>query len=403
MEVKFPSSFLWGAALSSYQCEGGNTNCDWYQWERKKGLEEAGEACDHYHLFDKDFQLAKELNLNSLRFSLEWARIHPDSLNFAEDELKHYSDVVNCLSKYKIKPIVTLHHFTNPAWFVDKGGWLNSKNIDYFLSFLNKSVSALKSKVDTWLIFNEPLVYIYNSFIRGIWPPGEKSLKLAKKALDNIITAYLIGYKEIKNIYQDSSILPQVSLAKHMRVFSGCPDFYFILNSLSALLRNKCFNFWLFDYLGKRKSLDFLALNYYCKEYVRFKGLLGIECSHLHHKERKNHLGWNIYPQGFYRILRSLKRFNLPIIITENGTAETEDDFYEEYLIEHLRSMAKALREGVDLRGYLWWSLLDNFEWDKGFKYRFGLVEVDYKSMERRIKPFANTYARICRENKIEI
>ncbi len=401
MQIQFPSSFLWGASLSSYQCEGGNSNCDWYLWEKERGLETAGSACDHYHLFEKDFQLARELNLNSLRISLEWARIHPEPSCFLEQELEHYRKVADALIKYGLKPMVTLHHFTNPIWFVKKGGWSDSKNIDYFLSFLKKTVEALREKVDLWIIFNEPLIYIYNSFIHGIWPPGDKSLGRGKKVLDNIIAAYLTGYQEIKRIYQQSESLPQVSIAKSLRIFSPCPGPNFVLNSLSAGLRSRCFNFWLLDYLAKKNALDFLGVNYYCREFSKFKGLIGKESDYKPKGGRKNYLGWNVYPQGFYKLLKKLAKYNLPIIITENGTAERESPFYEDFLIKHLKSLALAIDEGVDIRGYFWWSLMDNFEWDKGFGPRFGLAEVDYNTLKRRLKPFAYTYGKICKDNKL--
>jgi len=123
MEVKFPSHFLWGAALSSHQCEGENLNSDWYVWEKEKNLEISGRACDHYRLFNKDFELASQLNLSSLRFSVEWARVQPKESVFSEQELEHYLEVVSSLLKHRIKPLVTLHHFTNPIWFSQSGGW----------------------------------------------------------------------------------------------------------------------------------------------------------------------------------------------------------------------------------------------------------------------------------------
>ena len=403
MQIQFPSSFLWGASLSSYQCEGGNSNCDWYLWEKEKNLEAAGSACGHYLLFEKDFQLASELNLNSLRISLEWARIHPEPSHFLEQELEHYRKVVDTLTRYGLKPMVTLHHFTNPIWFAKKGGWANSKNIDYFLSFLKKTVEILGEKVDSWIIFNEPLVYIYNSFIRGIWPPGSRSLSQGKKVLNNIIAAYLTGYQEIKRIYQQNGPCPQVSIAKSLRVFSPCPGPNFVLNSLSAGLRSRYFNFWLIDYLANKQSLDFLGINYYCREFSKFKGLIGEESDYKPQNSRKNYLGWNVYPQGFYKLLKKIAKYNLPIIITENGTAENQSPLYEDFLMTHLKSLALAIYEGVDIRGYFWWSLMDNFEWDKGFGPRFGLAEVDCNTLKRRLKPFAYIYGKICKDNKISV
>jgi beta-glucosidase len=286
MQIELPSSFLWGAAISSYQTEGKNFNTDWCLWEKERKLEEAGIACNHYYLFKKDFELARQLNLNCLRFSLEWARVCPEPGVYLDQELEHYKEVVATLLKFNLKPIATLHHFTNPIWFVKKGGWLSSENIDFFLEYLKRTVEALKDKIEYWLIINEPLVYIYNSFVLGIWPPGVKSLNDALRVLKNIISAYIVGYEEIKMIYSDTPV--QISLAKHLRTFSACPKYNFGLNSLSAYLRDRAFNLYLLDYLKKKDRLDFIAINYYCKENVRFKGLMGEECKHDFSNERKN-------------------------------------------------------------------------------------------------------------------
>lgn len=403
MQIQFPSSFLWGASLSSYQCEGNNTNTDWFSWEKEKGLTACGRACDHYSLFEQDFTLASQLNLNALRLSVEWARIAPQINVFADDEIVHYVRVADALLSRKIKPTVTLHHFTNPLWFIQKGGWLRAENIDFFIAYLIRVVESLKDRVDTWFILNEPFVYIYNGFIEGIWPPGIQSLKQAKIALDNMLCAYCIGVKEIKRIYSGSSLSPRVSLTKNMRLFSGCPASHRGLNALSAGIRSKIFNFAVIERLHRKKALDFLGIQYYSREYSKWQGFLGTECACTDHPERKNMLGWNVYPKGLYDILMRCKQFGLPVIITENGTADREPAQYEDFLLTHLQSLAEAQRDGVPIEGYFWWSLLDNFEWDKGFGPRFGLLEVDYVNMSRTVKPFAHTYAKICKENAVEI
>ncbi|MBU2473303.1 MAG: glycoside hydrolase family 1 protein [Candidatus Omnitrophica bacterium] len=399
--MRFPSNFLWGASLSSYQCEGANLNSDWYFWEKEKGLELCGLACDHYHHYDQDFRLARSLNLKALRISIEWSRICPYPEVFSQKELQHYSSVIDSLLKHNLKPVVTLHHFTNPLWFSDREGWLCSKNIDSFLEYLRKTVETLKDRVDTWIIFNEPLVYAYQGFITGSWPPGERSFPKAKKVLANILEAYCRGYEEIKQIYGRQPV--SVSLAKHLRVFEAVPGLGFPLNSIAVGLRDRIFNWQALDYLAKRKKLDFIGLNYYCREYVQAGGLFGCESNYQPKAGRKNHLGWDIYPQGFLDILVELGKYKLPVMITENGTAETEDRFYQEYLLSHLKSLAQAQAKGVDVAGYFWWSLLDNFEWDKGFKPRFGLFEVDYKTLTRISRPFAQTYAKICQANRLEL
>ncbi len=402
MQVHFPSSFLWGAALSSYQCEGDNYNCDWYLWEKENNLESASRACEHYRLFRRDFELARQLNLNSLRISLEWARIAPSADTFDYKELAHYQEVLSALLEFKLKPIVTLHHFTNPLWFAKKGGWTVSSNIDFILSYLKKTVSFLKDNVDTWLVINEPMVFLYNGFISGIWPPGIKSLSQAKRALKNIEAAYITGYQEIKRIYKSEGKSVEVSLAKSLRDFLAAPGGFKMLNSLTASLRSHNFNFSMLDRLANKRCLDFLGINYYCREYDKFKGLLGVECEEVVGAGRKNALGWYVSAESFYKLLIKLKKYSLPIIITENGTAEKRESFYEDFLVTHLESVGRAMQDGVDIKGYLWWSLLDNFEWDKGFWPRFGLLEVDYNTFQRRPKPFSYIYAKICKENKLQ-
>jgi beta-glucosidase len=401
MVIHFPQLFLWGAALSSYQTEGGNFNSDWTAWEKEKNLQAAGRACDHYSLYKEDFRLARQLNLNSLRISFEWARIYPNPGIIADEELHHYIEVINTLRALELKPLVSLHHFTNPLWFIQKGGWQNSSNIDFFLKYVRTIASAFKDTVEYWIIFNEPLVYIYNGFVRGNWPPGTHSLTLAQKVLANITSAYITAYQEIKSIYAQTPC--QVSFSKHLRLFSGCPQFSFGLNNVAAFVRHKLFNMQLLEYLSEKRCMDFIGINYYCKEYVQYDGLLGRECEHSNHRERRNHPGWYVCSQGLYELLMSLKKFGLPLIVTENGSAEEKNADYSEYLNTHVHAVAKALRDGVDIRGYLWWALMDNFEWDKGFKERFGLMNVDYSTLERSVRPFALEYAKIAAQNKVEI
>jgi len=401
-KVDFPSSFLWGAAISSYQTEGANYNSDWYLWEKKKKIQEAARAANHYELFSRDFKLAKELNLGAVRLSFEWARINPQPGVYIEEEINHYKEVIQTLKILGLKPFVTLHHFTNPIWVAESGGFESSKNIGHFLAYLKRIVEEFKDDIQHWSIFNEPLVYVYNGYICGRWVPGVKSIRIARKVSSNITSAYIEGYKEIKSIYNGEAS-SYVSLVNHIRKFSPCPDFNFGQNSISACLKDKLSNFGIINYLTKKSCLDYLAVNYYCKEYVKFKGLVGAECMHQFHKERKNYLGWYIYPQGFYELLKKFKHYDLPIYIMENGTAEIEDSLYKDYLSSHLQSVARAISDGVDIKGYFWWSLIDNFEWDYGFSPKFGLIDVNYDTFERRIKPFALTYAKICKENRIEI
>jgi len=403
MTIRLPDNFLWGASLSAYQSEGGNFTCDWYEWEKKRKLTLCGDAARHYQMYKDDFKLASGLSLNSLRISLEWSRLYPDCNEFSLKELDHYRNVLDSLLKLHITPMVTLHHFTNPLWFMRKGGWRKSSNVDYFLDYVRTVVKALKDYCSFWLVFNEPMVYVYNGYISGHWPPGSRSLRDVYAVMENITKAYIEAYDEIKLIYRLGTLpAPQISIAKHMRDFAPCeqggPAAKFF-----AKFRDRNFNMAFIGPLSRLGKLDFIGLNYYCRDYVKGGSLLGSSCLVDHHINRRNALGWHMSPEGMYDLLLRCGIFGLPVVITENGTAEKFNDHYEYFLLSHLKAMARAREKGVDIRGYFWWSLIDNFEWDLGFEPRFGLYEVDYKSYARKVRPFAVTYARICKANEIEI
>ena len=399
--LSFPPGFLWGSATSSYQVEGGNNNNDWHLWEKQGKVPfVCAQAADSYHRFREDFDIAKSLGHNAHRLSFEWSRIHPEKDLFDYSQIQHYKDVIAYLNKINIKPVVTLHHFTNPIWFYDEGCWLNPESSDIFCRYVTKIAEHFSGLIDYWITINEPLVYVYNSYIKGIWPPGLKSLNKALVSLKNIekahIEAYHIIHKHNKNA--------MVSIAKHIRVFSPCDCNNFGQNLLPAFLRNRLFNFKTLELFARKKVLDFIGLNYYTKDFVRFsiKDIFGKNCLSSRHAPRKNSLGWYVEPKALFNVLLRLKRFRLPVFVTENGTTEAEDYLYEDYLKKHLFFIAESCKAGVNIIGYLWWSLIDNFEWDKGFKPKFGLVEVD-ENLNRRIKPFAFSYKQVCLNNKLEL
>jgi len=402
MIIKFPSGFLWGSSISSYQVEGSNQASDWFEWEKNQYLEPAGKSTNHYNLFRDDISLAHSLGHNALRFSIEWSRIYYSKSSISRFELDHYIDVLSFLRSKDMVPIVTLHHFTNPSWFAKRGGWLRPEAVDEFISYIKTVVFQLRDYVRYWIVFNEPMVYIYKGFIEGAWPPGAKSLKEASKALDNIVKAYILAYGEIKRIYgKDQS---HVSIAKNMRVFSPCFHLNIGQNNIFAYLRNYFFNFRIINRLINEECLDFIGLNYYCREFVSAgKTIFGFECTDSHHNGLRNSLGWFRYPYGLYLLLMKLKGYDIPVIITENGTSEDNNDAYTSFMHSHIKSVAKAIASGADVRGYFWWSLLDNFEWDKGYKHKFGLAKVDFNTFKREPRKFALEYKKICTDNVIEV
>jgi beta-glucosidase len=405
--IEFPGDFLWGAATSAYQVEGDNLDSDWYHWEKaNKGMVLSGAACRHYQHFREDFDLAKSLGHNSHRLSIEWSRIQPEPDKFCDEELSHYIQVISYLRQLNIEPVVTLHHFTNPLWFSKIGGWANPEAAEYFLAYARKVVGALGGQVKYWVTVNEPMVYAYYSYIIGEWPPQQKSSAKAAKVINRLTQAHILGYKLIHAFYKEKKLAPpMVSIAQNLIAFKACePN---LRNNLAVYLRNRVFNFRLLEKLTRAKTLDFIGLNYYTRHLIDTRKwsiaeLLINTCSKDHDNLSKNSLGWEIYPQGLYELLAALKKYRLPVFILENGICTEEDPLRWVYIREHLKQLRRAMDEGADVIGYLYWSLMDNFEWDKGFKEHFGLCAVDYSDYKRTPRESARKFAQVALTGVLE-
>lgn len=405
--IEFPDNFLWGAATSAYQVEGNNINSDWWEWEKRVGLKEtSSEACRHYGFYKEDFDLAKTLNHNCHRLSIEWSRIEPEEGKFSEKEIGHYIDVIRSLKQRNLEPIVTLHHFTNPLWLAKSGGWQNKQAYIYFLRYVKKVVRALRENVHYWITINEPLVYVYHSYILGFWPPQEKSFLKAKLVADNLSSAHIESYKLIHSIYKEINLSPPlVSIAKNVQAFEPCDTA--LRNKFATYLRNKLFNFKLIEKLIQANSLDFIGINYYTRGLVDAEGLtlshlLLDVCKRNHRPLKKNFLGWDIYPEGLYNLLARLKKYNLPVFILENGICTENDVERWDFIYEHLKNIGFAIAGGVKVLGYIYWSLIDNFEWDKGFGPRFGLIEIDYNTYKRTIRESAMRFSEVCKTGTLK-
>lgn len=363
---KFSKNFFWGTATSAYQVEGGIKN-DWSEAGKKY---DAGQACDHYNRFEQDFDLAKKMNNNAHRFSIEWAHIEPEQGKFNQKEIEHYKKVIKALKDRGLEPFVTLYHWTLPVWFAKKGGWLNKKSPEYFAKYVEFVVRNL-SDVKFWITINEPDIYTPHSFLTGKFPPFKKNWFKTQKVLTQLISAHKKSYQIIHKISSNN----QAGIAKNSIFFSGILSFI-----------NYRRNLWFLDKI--KDYQDFIGVNYYIRQ-----SLLGI--LKFRHMEVSD-LGWEIYPKGIYHILKDLKRYKKPIYITENGLADAKDKKRAKFITNHLFWIHKAIKQGIDVKGYFYWSLLDNFEWDKGFKPRFGLIEIDYKTLKRKPRPSSKVYAKIC-------
>ncbi len=405
--IKFPKDFLWGASTSAYQVEGNNSNTDWWEWERNRpGSALSGGACGHYQRFREDFDLAKSLGHNCHRLSLEWSRIQPGPERFCQEEINHYIQVIDHLRSLGIEPVVTLHHFTNPLWLSRIGGWENPKAAQYFLDYARKIVYLLAPKVKFWVTVNEPMVYTYYSYLTGEWPPQKKSRLLAWKVSDNLVEAHILSYRLIHSIYKKSGLgAPLVSIAQNMIAFLPCKKSP--RNKLAAYLRNRLFNFRLIEDLIRKNSLDFIGMNYYTRHLIETRGwsfdeLLTRNCREGHADLAKNSLGWEVYPQGLHDLLKVLKKYKLPVFILENGICCQDDEKRWDFIREHLKNIHAAMADQVPVIGYLYWSLLDNFEWDKGFAPRFGLCEVDYSDYKRTPRDSARKFAQVALTGLLE-
>ena len=399
--IQFPENFIWGAAAAAYQVEGSNSNADWWPWEKQVGKESSGEACRHYDLYEQDFDLSKKLNHKAHRLSIEWSRIEPEEGKFSEKELKHYLDVVLALRARGIEPIVTLHHFTNPIWFSASGNWEDKKSVARFQRYCEVVVRTLAQHVRYWITINEPTIYLSHAYILGWWPPQKKSYRSAWAVEKNMVAGHIEAYRLIHKIYRELSLAqPAVSISHHISSMLPCNSD--LKNRWAARFRNYWFNFRILDEIMSRKAMDFIGINYYSRQVVHLKkwgirNLIEDVCSENHHSVKKNFLGWDVYPEGLHQLLLQLKKYDLPIMITENGICEADDNLRWEFLQEHLKSIHQAMQKGVKVTGYLYWSLLDNFEWAHGYGPRFGLIEMDYATQKRTIRESAKKYAEVCK------
>lgn len=400
----FPKNFLWGAGSSSHQVEGENNN-DWTEWEKSNAEKLAvempktfkdwqqkkfpemftkenyisGKACDHYNRFEEDFDLAKEGGHNAHRISIEWARIEPEEGKFSEAEIGHYKKVIEALKKRNIEPFITIWHYTNPIWIRDMGGWEDEKTIEYFLRYVEKVISSFP-EIRYWMVLNEPTVYTSLSYMKGTQPPGVKNIFRTRKVISNLIKAHKKAYDVIHKINPEA----QVSTTYSVNYWIPYKNKFFN-KILSASM-----NFLEGHFLEKIKDkADFIALQYYRSITVGFKrggNFLGIVDNNLNDDENTNDLRWKIYPEGIYYFLKKNAKYKLPIYITENGIPDAFDEKRERFISDHLMWMKKAMDEGVDVRGYFYWSFMDNYELVemRGFWTRFGLIEVNFDTLERK-------------------
>jgi beta-glucosidase len=381
-KLKFPEGFLWGAATASYQVEGGIENCDWAEAARDGKVPECGQACDHYNRYEEDFDIAKTLGHNAHRFSVEWARIEPEEGKFNDEAIEHYREVLRALHERGMTPMVTLWHFTLPVWFSKSGGWERKDAPEVFARYCAHVVHELGDAVKNYSTINEPMVVAGIGYIRGRWPPfGNKAFLRYFKMLTNMARGHGAAYRAIKKEYPNK----EVGIVKHTIPYMAGKN---PLHKIAAWFSNLG---WTYLFMSRvHKECDWIGLNYYNRKVFGETRTL-----------EKTDMGWNIDPEGIYDALQILKKYKKPIYIAEAGCADASDKFRTDYIRDTIRAIHHAVRNGVKVKGYCYWSLLDNYEWAEGFGKRFGLVEVNYDTLERTIRPSAYVYKEICETNSV--
>jgi beta-glucosidase len=411
-DLIFPKNFLWGSATSAHQVEGNNTKNHWWEWEQEGGHiadgSVSGLACDHYNKYKDDIQLLKDLGQQCYRFSIEWSRIEPENGKFDAKEIEHYRDVLSTLVDNEIVPMVTLHHFTNPIWLQKMGAWENPVIIDLFERYTVHIAEELGDLIPFWNTINEPMIVALVGYLIGVHPPNKRDMPTYAKVSVNLLKSHAKSYHAIHRMAKGAN-RPQVGIVKNLIAFEPF-DPSSLKNVQEAKSRDTIFNWWFLEglttgkissplgnneeYSSLKNATDFIGVNYYTRFLI--KGGEQIPGPRV-----KNDMGWEVYPEGLYNLLQQIKKYSKPIYITENGICTIQDERRCKFLLQHLLAVHRAIQAGVDVRGYLHWSLMDNFEWAEGFAKRFGLVEINYETLTRSPRPSAHVYKEIIQKNKI--
>ena len=400
---RFPDNFELGVASAATQIEGGDRNNSWYDWCCAGHIKDGSttlNANDHYNRWQEDLDLMVSMGIRHCRFGVEWSRIEPQEGQFDDSALQHYRTEIQAMVDAGVRPLLTLHHFTNPRWFEAMGAFENPRCVDFYLRFAEKVVRAVGDLVSEYITINEPNVYTLNGYFGGGWPPNKNSLWAYRTVLTHMTACHIEGYQMLHRVrremgYEDT----RVSFANHLRIFrplNGRDPLHRLLtrfNELAfqgAVSRAMCLGEQVFPLkshpsIRRGRWCDFHAINYYSRSTI--SGL----CDGVAPDVFVNDLGWEIYPDGIAEACRKLHDITpLPIYITENGTCDNTDAFRSRYIYEHLKVLCES---GLPVQRYYHWCFCDNFEWLEGESARFGLVHIDYTTQKRTVKESGRFYS----------
>lgn len=427
----FPEGFLWGVATAGHQIEGGNVHSNWWDWEQLGLVDDgttSGAACDYWNRWREDHQLLVDLGQQALRLGVEWARLEPVEGEFDDEALAQYVEMLADLKARGLQVCLTLNHWVLPAWFADAGGWLADRAVDRWERFVRHVVPALAPHVDLWITLNEPMVPVLAGYLAGYHPPTESNPVHAAAVFRRLLEAHAVAYRWVHRLVPHSpaggpTMVGYANAYQHIEPYHERGPLRPLEALASRVVSWVSFDAWdravqtgrtpLPMGVGRRirglaGSADFVGVNYYMRISVRLNpsALSNVKSGQYDAPPgiETTEMGWQVYPPGFRAVLTRVgERTGRPIYVTENGCCDSGDDLRRRYLLSHLSAMHAAIQDGVDVRGYLQWTLMDNFEWREGFAKRFGLVEMDHDDPEltRRPRPSAHLMGAIAAANAI--
>ena len=419
--LEFPQDFVFGVATAAYQVEGHIEN-DWSEWERAGKLKDpamrCGKSVDHWNRYEEDLTLIQNVSATAYRMSLEWARIEPRRGQFDDNVLAAYRQRVLRLRELGIRPIITLHHYTHPSWFHRETPWHEPECLSAWRRYVKVCVEVLRGTDPMVITFNEPMPLILGGYLQGLIPPGINEGAKASLAVKHLAMAHIIAREELR------SELGDVPMGISQNVLSFAPDrFWHPIDRALTRLASWNYNHAFIDALhtgklrlsmpgvmsakvdlpGGRESMDFIGINYYTRAHLRFVPRQPfLEFVYLDkHQRGLTHIGWEDYPEGFGQILLEMRQYGKPVWVTENGIDDRDGNRRPNYLYEHWKQLLQARKQGVDIRGYLYWSLMDNFEWLEGWGPRFGLYQVDFNTLERKATAACHYFKRVASGKKL--
>jgi beta-glucosidase len=390
MTTTFPDGFLWGTATAAHQVEGANWNNDWWAWEHAEGtacVEASGDACDHYWRYPSDLDLLRDLGFRSYRFSLEWSRIEPEEGEWSLAQLDHYSRMLDACVERDLLPVVTFHHFTTPRWAVADGGWTNPVTAERFARFCERAVERLGDRIGMACTINEPNVVTTIGYLVGAFPPGRvQDLDGYVQATETLVAAHGRAFEALKAGPGDFP----VGLTLSMSDWGAEPGHEDKIAEYRSHHEDV--------YLEAARGDDYFGVQAYSRTRVGADGVLGPEAG-----VEVLPMGYEYWPTAAEAAIRHAAEIvDIPLYVTENGIGTDDDDQRVRYLRDSLEGVARTIADGLDVRGFFHWSLLDNFEWAFGYQMRFGLVGVDRSTQERTVKSSARWLSEVVRTNRLD-